>query len=71
MLTTWKSYSTEKCDRTMTDKMIQFALFCCFHQAQPKVWLIVECESLSSLGKIENQGQRPGKYTPPQTVTKR
>ena len=46
--------------------MIQFAVFGSLYQGQPKVWSFV-----GHYGHLENQGQRPGKITPPSTVAKR
>ena len=64
--TTWKNYSIDHCDQTVTCKMIQFPLFGSLYQGQPKVWLFV-----GHYNHLENQGQRPGKITPPSTVAKR
>jgi hypothetical protein len=35
--TTWKNYSIDNCDQTVTDMMIGFMAFGSLHQGQPKV----------------------------------
>jgi len=62
---TWKKYSTKHCDHTVTDVMYRFVVFRSLHQGQLKRWSFV-----ADHHHLENQGQRPGKITPPTTVTK-
>ena len=65
-VTTWKKYSTEYCGQMVTGMVTGFTEFGSLHQGQPKVQYFV-CR----YHHLENQGQRPGKITPPSTVTKR
>jgi len=56
----------DNCDQTVTDMMLGFAVFGSLHQLQPKVRPL-----LDRYHHLENQGQRPGKVTPPRNVTER
>ena len=63
---TWKNYSTEHCDQTVTDIMIRFAVFGSPHQGQANGWSIV-----GHYHHMENKGPWHGKTTPSKTVTRR
>ena len=62
---TWKNYSTDHCDQTVTDMMIRFVDFGSPYQRQQKVWSFV-----GRYHHMENHGQWPGKITPSTTLTK-
>ena len=50
--TTWKNYSIDHCDQTVTDMMIRFAEFGCLYQGKPNLWPFVD-----HYHHMENHGQ--------------